>query len=91
MMNQQKACNQIFQLVDLNRHVGWKHIKGELFLTNEWCTTNIVICNKLKPWWHPLTIFNISKKLKNLHDNILEFKAHFEFKIILIQQLCEED
>ncbi len=31
------------------------------------------------------------KKLKNLHDNILEFKIHFELKIILIQQLDEKD
>jgi hypothetical protein len=25
------------------------------------------------------------KKLKNLHDNILDFKVHFQFKFILIQ------
>jgi hypothetical protein len=31
------------------------------------------------------------KKLKNLHDNILEFKVHFELKLILIQWLNEND
>jgi hypothetical protein len=30
------------------------------------------------------------KKLKNLHDNILELKVQFELKLILILQLDEE-
>jgi hypothetical protein len=47
--------------------------------------------HKLKSWWYHLTILNISKKLKNLHDNILELKVHFESKLILIQQLNEKD
>jgi len=37
------------------------------------------------------TILNTNKKLKNLHDNILKLKLHFESKIILIQWLDEED
>jgi hypothetical protein len=32
-----------------------------------------------------------SKKLKNLHDNILELEIHFELKLIWIQWLDEED
>ncbi len=38
-----------------------------------------------------MVILNISKKLKNLHNNIFELKVHFESKLILIQQLDEED
>jgi len=36
-------------------------------------------------------ILNTSKKLKNLHDNILKLKVNFESKLILIQQLNEDD
>jgi hypothetical protein len=38
-----------------------------------------------------LVILNTSKKLKNLHNNIFEFKIHFESKLISIQWLDEED
>ncbi len=31
------------------------------------------------------------QKIKNLHDNILELKIHFESKLILIQQLDEKN
>jgi hypothetical protein len=31
------------------------------------------------------------KKLYNVHENILEFKVHFESKLNLIQWLDEED
>jgi len=37
-----------------------------------------------------LAILNTNKKNLNLH-NILELKVHFESKLILIQQLDEED
>jgi hypothetical protein len=33
----------------------------------------------------------IKIKLESLHDDILELKVHFESKLILIQQLNEED
>jgi hypothetical protein len=52
---------------------------------------NIIIHSKLKFWWYFLAILNKSKKLKNLHDNILELKVHFESKLILIQWLDEEN
>jgi hypothetical protein len=38
-----------------------------------------------------LVILNTSKKLEHLHDNIFEFKVHFESKLIMIQWLDEED
>jgi hypothetical protein len=38
-----------------------------------------------------LANLNTSKKLKNLHNNILEFKIHFKSKLFLIQRLDEED
>ncbi len=60
------------------------------FHSKKWCITTIVVHNKLKSRWHPLAIINTSKRLKILH-NILEFKVHFESKLILIQQLDEED
>ncbi len=52
---------------------------------------SIIINNKLNLdgiLWEPL---NINKKLKNLQNNILEFKAHFESNLILIQKLDEDD
>jgi hypothetical protein len=52
---------------------------------------NIIVHSKLKSWWYYLAIINTSKKIWNLHDNILEFKVHFESKLILIQQLDEEN
>jgi len=70
----------------LQAHYGWA-----IFHQKRWCITNIIIHNKLKVWWYPLAILNTSKKLKNLHDNILELKVHFESKLILIQQLNEDD
>jgi hypothetical protein len=53
--------------------------------------TSIIVRSKLKFWWCSLAILNTSKKIKNLHDNILELKVHFELKLILIQWLDEED
>jgi hypothetical protein len=53
--------------------------------------TSIIVCNKLKFWWHLLVILNTSKKIKNLHNNIFEFKVHFESKLILIQWLDEDN
>jgi len=41
------------------------------------------MCCYVKSWWHPLAIINTSKKLKNLHDNILKLKIHFESKFSL--------
>jgi hypothetical protein len=69
----------------MKAHQGWA-----TSVQKWWCITSIIICSKLKSWWHPLTNLNTSKKLKNLH-NILEFKVHFESELILIQWLDEED
>jgi hypothetical protein len=51
---------------------------------------NIIVCYRLKSWWNPF-VLNTSKKIKNLHDNILELKIHFESRLILIQWLDEKD
>ncbi len=45
----------------------------------------------MKSWWHPLAIINTSESILNLHDNNFELKAQFQSKLILIQQLDEED
>jgi hypothetical protein len=49
-----------------------------------------MIHSKLKSWWCPLTILDTTLKVLNLYDNILEFKIHFELKLILIQWLDEK-
>jgi hypothetical protein len=51
---------------------------------------NIIVCYRLKSWWHPF-VLNTNKKIKILHDNILELKIHFESRLILIQWLDEKD
>ncbi len=61
------------------------------FVQKWWCITSIIVCNKQKSWWYPLVILNKSKKLQNLHNNIFEFKVHFELELIFIQRLNEED
>jgi hypothetical protein len=71
--------------------LGKSTLRVSHFCLKKWCTTNIIVHNKLKSWWHPLVILNISKKIKNLHKNILELKVHFELKLILIQCLDEKD
>jgi hypothetical protein len=38
-----------------------------------------------------LAIINTSESILNLHDNNFELKAQFQSKLILIQQLDEED
>jgi hypothetical protein len=38
-----------------------------------------------------LAILNISKKLKNVHHNVMEFKAHYKLNVILIKLFDEED
>jgi len=69
---------------------GWKHIEGELLSPKKVMYNEYIVSSKLKSWWHPLTIWNIIKKLKILHDNILKLKVHFTSKLFLIQWLDED-
>jgi hypothetical protein len=71
--------------------LGENILKMNHFWSKKLCITNILVCSKLKSWWHFLIILYTRKKNLILHDNILEFKIHFELKIILIQQLDERD
>jgi len=82
-----KVVYHIWPKISWQSLLRWK----PLFIQKNGCITTIVVYNKLKSWWHPLIIKNTNKRLKNLYNNILELKVHFESKLILIQQLDEED
>ncbi len=57
----------------MKTHYGWTN-----FHQTKWCIMSIIIGNKVRFLWHYLTILIISKKKKNVHDNIWKPKVHFD-------------